>query len=154
MKSDFAEILSSLRRHKGLSQRQAAAQLGISQALLSHYENNTREPKLKFVVQACDYYGVSADYILGRVNDRSTQTIPLPHDCESAPRLVTAVSYISERLEELSDPQLYSSVMDYLVVPAENAAALLRDPFILYDPVRDAEQKMAEAAFVTQAQRF
>lgn len=35
--------------------------LGISQALLSHYENGIREPGLAFVVKACDYYGVSAD---------------------------------------------------------------------------------------------
>jgi len=66
MKSDFSEILSSLRREKGLSQRRAAADLGISQALLSHYENGAREPKLEFVVKACDYYSVAADYILGR----------------------------------------------------------------------------------------
>ena len=54
----------------GLSQRQAASDLGVSQALLSHYENGAREPKLDFVVRACDYYGVTADYILGRNGER------------------------------------------------------------------------------------
>ena len=43
----------------------------MSQALLSHYENGIREPGLTFVVKACDYYQVSADYLLGRTNDRS-----------------------------------------------------------------------------------
>ena len=154
MKSDFAGILSSLRREKGLSQRHAAAELGISQALLSHYENNAREPKLEFVIKACDYYGVSADYILGRSKDRTTQTLPLPHGCDSAPRLVSAVCYIFEKLDELSDPTLYAKAMDYLALPAENVAALLQDPFARYNPVRDAEQKMAEAAFITQAQQI
>lgn len=66
MDMDFCRILSELRRDKGCSQRRAAADLGISQALLSHYENGAREPGLSFVCKACDYYGVTADYMLGR----------------------------------------------------------------------------------------
>ena len=66
MNSDFSKKLSLLRQERGVSQRTAAADLGISQALLSHYENGIREPGLPFVVRACDYYHVSADYILGR----------------------------------------------------------------------------------------
>ncbi len=62
----FSETLSTLRKARSISQRQAAADLGISQALLSHYENGAREPGLSFVCRACDYYGVTADYLLGR----------------------------------------------------------------------------------------
>ena len=62
----FAQILSELRRTAGLSQRKAAADLNISQALLSHYENGAREPGLNFVCRVCDYYNVTADYLLGR----------------------------------------------------------------------------------------
>ena len=51
----FARVLSQLRHEKGVSQRQAAQSLGVSQALLSHYENGIREPGLAFVVRACDY---------------------------------------------------------------------------------------------------
>ena len=65
----FCRILGDLRREKGVSQRKAATDLHISQALLSHYENGAREPGLSFVCRACDYYGVSADYILGRSGD-------------------------------------------------------------------------------------
>jgi len=70
MSSEFSRTLSLLRRERGVSQRTAAADLGISQALLSHYENGIREPGLSFVVKACDYYGVSADFILGRTLSR------------------------------------------------------------------------------------
>ncbi len=59
----------------GVSQRTAAGALGISQALLSHYENGIREPGLAFVVRACDYYGVSADFLLGRTLTRDGTTI-------------------------------------------------------------------------------
>ena len=66
MTRSFAERLSQIRHDKGISQRRAAADLKISQALLSHYENGAREPGLAFVCRACDYYGVSADYLLCR----------------------------------------------------------------------------------------
>ena len=70
MSSEFSRTLSLLRQEKGVSQRAAAGELGISQALLSHYENGIREPGLRFVVRACDYYGVSADFLLGRTLSR------------------------------------------------------------------------------------
>ena len=69
MPRTFSEAMSALRREQGLSQRKAASELHISQALLSHYENGAREPGLEFVVRACDYYGVSADYLLGRTDE-------------------------------------------------------------------------------------
>ena len=65
----FPDILTALRSERGISQRKAASDLGISQALLSHYENGVREPRLDFVVRVCDYYNVSADYMLGRSFD-------------------------------------------------------------------------------------
>ena len=68
--TEFSRTLSLLRQERGVSQRTAAADLGISQALLSHYENGIREPGLSFVVRACDYYNVSADFILGRTLSR------------------------------------------------------------------------------------
>lgn len=75
MNERFSRTLSLLRQEKGVSQRAAAADLGISQALLSHYENGVREPGLPFVVRACDYYGVSADFLLGRTLSRDGTTI-------------------------------------------------------------------------------
>ena len=59
----------------GISQRKAAAALGISQALLSHYENGIREPGLAFVARACDFYHVSADFLLGRTSSRDGSII-------------------------------------------------------------------------------
>ncbi len=73
--AEFSRTLSLLRQEKKVSQRAAAEALGISQALLSHYENGIREPGLAFVVKACDYYGVSADFLLGRTLSRDGTTI-------------------------------------------------------------------------------
>ena len=70
MATEFSRTLSLLRQERGVSQRAAAGDLGISQALLSHYENGIREPGLAFVVRACEYYHVSADFMLGRTLSR------------------------------------------------------------------------------------
>jgi len=75
MNEDIPRTLALLRQEKGIAQRQAAKDLGISQALLSHYENGVREPGLAFVRKACDYYRVSADYLLGRTLDRDGAVI-------------------------------------------------------------------------------
>ena len=79
MTRGFSETMSELRRKKGASQRTAAADLGISQALLSHYENGAREPGLDFVCRACEYYGVSADYLLVRTDEPGGETAPRLH---------------------------------------------------------------------------
>ncbi len=70
MSSSFPAILSKLRKIKGISQRKAAEDLNISQALLSHYENGIREPGLDFLLRVGQYYGVSLDYLLGRTDVR------------------------------------------------------------------------------------
>jgi len=75
MASDFSRILTLLRKEKGISQKSAAADLGISQALLSHYEKGIRECGLNFLVRCADYYGVSCDYLLGRSPERQGATI-------------------------------------------------------------------------------
>ena len=67
----YSERLVELRTEKGLSQKTAALELGISQALLSHYEKGIREFNLDFLCRIADYYDVTADYILGRTDSRS-----------------------------------------------------------------------------------
>lgn len=71
MATSFARTLTLLRKERGISQKQAAAALEISQALLSHYEKGVRECRLEFVVRVADYYNVSCDYLLGRTPDKS-----------------------------------------------------------------------------------
>ena len=60
-----------------MSQKVAAADLKVSQALLSHYEKGIRECGLDFLVRAAGYYGVSCDYMLGRTPDRTGTTLSI-----------------------------------------------------------------------------
>lgn len=69
--SKFAVVLSQLRKERGISQKKAATDLGISQALLSHYEKGIRECGLDFVIKCSEYYGVTTDYLLGVSDSRN-----------------------------------------------------------------------------------
>ena len=71
MAAKFAPILSQLRKERGISQKKAATELGISQALLSHYEKGIRECGLDFVIRCAEYYSVTTDYLLGVSESRN-----------------------------------------------------------------------------------
>ena len=72
---EFNRIIKLLRKERGITQKQAAEDLGVSQALLSHYEKGIRECGLDFVVRVADYYNVSCDYLLGRSAERNLSLI-------------------------------------------------------------------------------
>ena len=73
--NQFSRMIALCRTQKGLSQKKAAEDLGVSQALLSHYEKGTRECGLEFVVKAAKYYDVSSDYLLGLSASEKGQVI-------------------------------------------------------------------------------
>lgn len=83
MNQNFPRIITLLRKERGLSQKKAAEELEISQALLSHYEKGIRECGLDFVVKTADFYGVSCDYLLGRSPSRTGETIAIEDIPES-----------------------------------------------------------------------
>lgn len=124
MASDFARTLALLRREKKISQRTAAGDLGVSQALLSHYENGLREPGLSFVVRAADYYGVSCDYLLGRSMARDGSSVPAArmHDAETennSPLLhrrlvINSTALLFEIAQRSGSEQLSAEISSYL----------------------------------------
>ncbi|MDR1755080.1 MAG: helix-turn-helix transcriptional regulator [Eubacterium sp.] len=84
MNNDFPRMMSLLRKEKKLSQKQVSKDLGVAQALLSHYEKGKRECGLDFLIRASDYYNVSADFLLGRSASRNGSLI-FDMDTESSP---------------------------------------------------------------------
>ena len=100
MERNFAAVMSELRHARGLSQRKVAADLKISQALLSHYENGAREPGLAFVCRACDYYGVSADFLLGRAP--SPRCTPEQLDLLTAPEEREIIRHLASLTDEIA----------------------------------------------------
>lgn len=71
MNKEFGKTITHLRKKKGVTQKEVCEDLGISQALLSHYEKGIRECGLDFLSRLADYYEVSCDYLLGRTTNPS-----------------------------------------------------------------------------------
>jgi len=84
--------LAQLRKEKHLSQKEAAQHLGISQALLSHYERGIRECNLSFLVRAASFYKVSCDYLLGVSMDKSNVAVDLDQDYSDSNILKGSIS--------------------------------------------------------------
>lgn len=61
----YSVRLTELRKERGISQKEAAIGLGVSQALLSHYEKGIREFGLSFLAKAAEFYCVTSDYLIG-----------------------------------------------------------------------------------------
>ncbi len=106
----FSEIVTATRKRRGISQKQAALELGISQSLLSHYEKGIRECNLDFLVKLSDYYGVSCDYLLGHSTAKSSRSASAQRQ-RSMVRAVEALMLLSERSE---DKKLVSALTVYL----------------------------------------
>ncbi|MBQ4129271.1 MAG: helix-turn-helix transcriptional regulator [Ruminococcus sp.] len=131
MNNDFCRIITLLRKEKKLSQKQVATDLGISQALLSHYEKGIRECGLDFLIRIADYYDVSCDYLLGRTPQRYSDITDISDEMTKTKR--EAVSQIINKkliqntqgvlydyLIKIGNRKLSTNVSNYLMIATYN----------------------------------
>ena len=62
----YQRRLRDLREDHDKTQQQIADILGTSQTMYARYERGANELPLRHLLTLADYYGVSADYLLGR----------------------------------------------------------------------------------------
>lgn len=65
----FKLRLKDLRETKGISQKQLANFLNVSQGSVGNWESGTREPNFDIIKKIADYFDVSADYLIGRTDN-------------------------------------------------------------------------------------
>lgn len=180
MASDFSRTLALLRKEKKISQRTAAADLEVSQALLSHYENGLREPGLGFVVRAADYYGVSCDYLLGRSMARDGSAVTPSrlrdasalaatdngNDAFALPRklVIGSIALLFDISEQSGSLQLTSEISSYLslavykifrylyMADPESVEAAFRTPTAQFDGLCNAQMALSELRIRAAAQ--
>ena len=61
----YWEILRELREDRDLKQSTIAEVLGTTQQVYSRYENGINEMPIRHLKTLCQFYNVSADYVLG-----------------------------------------------------------------------------------------
>lgn len=62
----YIKRIRDLREDSDRTQKQIAEVLGTSQTMYARYERGANEIPVHHLVKLCDFYNVSADYILGR----------------------------------------------------------------------------------------
>lgn len=113
-KSKFAEVLSQLRKERGISQKKAASDLGISQALLSHYEKGIRECGLDFVIKCSEYYNVTTDYLLGVSESRNgVSTSSFCEDGSTVANLTESARFLMSIFSTSNDYKSAKYIYDY-----------------------------------------
>lgn len=66
---DYVDRLRALREDRDVGQEQIAAVLGCQQSAISKYENRRARYSVEDIIRLCEFYQVSADYILGLPKD-------------------------------------------------------------------------------------
>lgn len=162
--SKFAVVLSQLRKERGISQKKAATDLGISQALLSHYEKGIRECGLDFVIRCSKYYGVTTDYLLGVSDNRTGVSINYLQsfdgvDSHSVMTLAEATKFLLDTAASASGSASEKShIYDYYMLSLYRGALTLAKAGVLpkemfkidYTIARD----LASAAIAVQDAKF
>lgn len=66
--SDFANVLRSLRVQREMSQQSLADSMRISKSALNMYERGERQPNFETLELIADYFNISIDFLLGKVD--------------------------------------------------------------------------------------
>ena len=65
---EYIKRMRDLREDSDKTQQEIATILGTSQTMYARYERGANELPIHHLLTLCDYYGVSADYLLGRTD--------------------------------------------------------------------------------------
>lgn len=94
--------IQTLRKQKGLSQEQLAAELGVSRQAVSKWEAEQSIPDLDKVVSLCDYFDISSDYLLRDIGESNAElTLPSPAE-EKEPERDVNTYYNEETASDYS----------------------------------------------------
>lgn len=62
---NYNEIIKELREDKDIKQKEIASILKIDQRAYSRYENGINKMPIEHLKKICEFYNISADYIIG-----------------------------------------------------------------------------------------
>lgn len=57
--------IEQLRKEKGLTQAELGKELGVKRETVNQWESNTRDLKTQRIIDLAQFFGVTADYLLG-----------------------------------------------------------------------------------------
>lgn len=121
--NSFGENLKKIRLEKGISQKTLANSLNISQGTIANYEKNNRFPKERIMYMLSDYFGVSIDYLLGRVE--SEDLVQIEAEVEFGPISNEFYDYALKNYFELALKNDIESAYSLIYKLYKNGASLI-----------------------------
>jgi transcriptional regulator with XRE-family HTH domain len=73
----FKDRLKTIRLNAGVTQQEIAKELDTSYQTYQQWERGVRLPSFETTQKLADYFNVSADYLLGNIDDHKEQIIKL-----------------------------------------------------------------------------
>ncbi len=67
---DYIQRMRNLREDNDKTQQEIADVLGTSQTMYARYERGANEMPIRHLITLCNYYQVSADYMLGFIDSK------------------------------------------------------------------------------------
>ncbi len=63
----YGKRIKELRAEKNITQKQLAAALNVDFRTISFWETERYEPNIEQLIKLCDFFAISADYVIGRI---------------------------------------------------------------------------------------
>jgi transcriptional regulator with XRE-family HTH domain len=102
--------IKKLRKRRGISQERLAKEVGSTGATVSEIESGKRAPRVKLLSALADYFGVSADYLLGRavhqedLSDDLRELFQLAFDAGYAADLKAFFRWLKAKRNKITQP--------------------------------------------------
>jgi len=68
----IGEKIKKLREERNITQKELSEFIGVSKESISQYERGVQTPKPQTLIKLANYFNVSIDYILGRVDIKNS----------------------------------------------------------------------------------
>ena len=111
--AEFSHRLKELRQEKGISQKDLAEELGMARTTIANYEQDTRFPDQRTLCKIADFFNISLDYLLGRID------VPINAQSSSSDNLLD----ITQFTEDNSYIDLANEYMENLLSGKTDLAA-------------------------------
>ena len=109
----FGTRLKMLRERNNLTMHDVVSRTGISQSLLSNYENNLRNPTAKSIAKLAECFNVTTDYMLGLKETKNILTNEINIDKSETAKINQGLDKCYDKIRNL-DPKAKEKLLKVL----------------------------------------
>ena len=99
-KQIFGKRTSELRKERGLSQAELAAELDISRTSVNLYESASRAPDITVLARYASFFSVTSDYLLGLSDNRTSENAAVGDKLGLSDKSIERLQALTEKANE------------------------------------------------------